>query len=304
MTGEEGAMVVLFAILLSALLLAATMVLDTGQLVGQRFRLQNGADAAALAIGMSCAVTDGCQSEVDAIADRYVGENAAGATSHIAELLSETPGHVRVEARIGSIPLMTDGVGDLSVAALARAAWGPIGAATTAPLGIADCGWHEQPGREVTIAVRPFPPLPEPTPLCGNQGVGVGGHGAGAAMLTDCDTASSVLDSDVHVQQGAATLATTMAKCEIDVGDRALVTIICPHADDDCPTHGIAGESYLVAGYGFFVITKVTASASGSCQSLPGLSVECLSGYFERGVVPDGRIGGEDFGARTVRLTN
>jgi len=75
---DRGAVSVLVAAVLGVGLLLGigALVIDTGQLYGERAELQNGADAAAFAIAQDCGDTDGCALDPYPMATRYAGANA------------------------------------------------------------------------------------------------------------------------------------------------------------------------------------------------------------------------------------
>ena len=75
---DRGAVSVLVAAVLGVGLLLGmgALVVDTGQLYGERAQLQNGADAAALALAQDCAGAGGCAANPYSTATRYAGSNA------------------------------------------------------------------------------------------------------------------------------------------------------------------------------------------------------------------------------------
>src|ERR1035438_6105259 len=79
---ERGAIGVLVAVLLGAGVLTGmgALVVDVGQLYQERAELQNGADAAALAVAKSCA-TGTCAPTLSA---QYANEHASALTGHTA----------------------------------------------------------------------------------------------------------------------------------------------------------------------------------------------------------------------------
>jgi len=83
--GERGAVTTLVAALLAVGLLLGmgALVIDSGQLFGERAELQSGADAAALAIAQTCAGATGCMIDPYATAVRYAGANATDGTAAV-----------------------------------------------------------------------------------------------------------------------------------------------------------------------------------------------------------------------------
>lgn len=94
---DRGAVGVTFAILLASgvLLGALALVVDVGRLYVERGELQNGADAAALAIARACAVDApecGSTAAVRALAARYADVNAHDGHSAVGTICGEVPG--------------------------------------------------------------------------------------------------------------------------------------------------------------------------------------------------------------------
>lgn len=74
--GDDGAVAVVVALLLTALLGVGALVLDTGSLYAERRQVQNGADAAALAAVLDCATPAGCASTAAGTASVKANQNA------------------------------------------------------------------------------------------------------------------------------------------------------------------------------------------------------------------------------------
>jgi Flp pilus assembly protein TadG len=305
--GEEGAMVVLFGVLLMATLALVALTIDSGRLVQERFQLQDGADAAALAIALDCA-TAGCPSDPPAVAAGYLAANSDDRTGYgdatvtiaSAELGSGT---VAVEARNDALPLSGPRGVDTSVpvAAAGSAVWGPAGTGTTAPLAFADCVVDGPPSVEgsaqVTVRVRQRG-TDRDTPLCGRDA-------AGAAVLRHrhCEVTSSAIHRDWLRQApdgGPTGLTTLVAECRMRIGDRIPVVVF----DDACSTGPScpANESYRVAGYAFFEIAGTPACPGPGGGEDDAEGGECIRGRFFPGVLPAQPIGGGAYGASTVRL--
>ncbi len=74
--GDQGAVAVLVAIAMTALLGFGAIVIDIGQLYAERRQLQNGADAAALAVVLDCGSSSGCAADIAAAASAKARQNA------------------------------------------------------------------------------------------------------------------------------------------------------------------------------------------------------------------------------------
>lgn len=191
---ERGGIGVLIALLLSSgvLLGIAALVIDVGLLYAGQARLQNGADAAALAVARSCA-TGYC---APAAAGYYISANIPAAGTAGVSLVCgsgglgpcpggtgtdgsgtlttcppATPGRSYVDvsaaasASPGGIMPMTYArellgsavrvTGGGQVAACAQASWGPPAAATAAALTIPYCAWYLATSAGLSYAAVP-----------------------------------------------------------------------------------------------------------------------------------------------------
>jgi len=196
---DRGAVSTLVAIVLGLGLLLGigALVVDTGMLYVERAELQNGADAAALALAQDCGDADGCAPDAQQIATELAGDNDASDGKADASLVCgntaagfltpcpaddaassaclgsrpPAPGNfveVRTTTRqdddstvlppaFGKI-LRGDDYDGRGVLACARAAWGGPRAAVTLPLTISFCEWQYATGDGVDFA--PAPPAP------------------------------------------------------------------------------------------------------------------------------------------------
>lgn len=166
---DEGAVLVWVALTLTILLGFGALVIDIGRLYVERRELQNGADAAALAIAQDCS-RDECGDEVGTAED-FADWNSKDERSAIKagtpcgnhpDLVACDP----VDApegiggaywvRVGTSTLTGDGSEQVSfllgqvisgltgkeVQASAAAAWGPLGAASTLPFTFSECEFN------------------------------------------------------------------------------------------------------------------------------------------------------------------
>ena len=151
---EEGATLVFVAITLVALFALASFAIDFGLLYAERRDLQNGADAAALAIAEDCArgECDPAYDEYD-VAEIYVDANARDNTAWAQQVdLDLTERKVTVynatENHDGThdFRLMFAGVvgfDDFTVGADATVAWGYPRQLETLPIIISECEWSK-----------------------------------------------------------------------------------------------------------------------------------------------------------------
>ncbi|WP_425863700.1 pilus assembly protein TadG-related protein [Arthrobacter sp. TWP1-1] len=139
--GERGAIAVLAAVLMVAMVLVVALVVNVGIAYAEKAQLQNGADAAALAVAGECAkrvgTVDACipgpvGGELKAIADSLVNSNSNdGSSSVLLEIGTEevTATTSTVSGDGPKIILPISGV-DATVRAVAAAKWGGIKSGT------------------------------------------------------------------------------------------------------------------------------------------------------------------------------
>jgi hypothetical protein len=148
---EEGAVAVVTAILITMLIGFTALVIDVARMYHETRQLQNGADAAALAIAQECVAGD-C-GDVDDTAGLYTDSNANdGATDaevQLPGLDGENSVTVTASTRTaGGDAFLTHwfagvlGVPESAFDRSATARWGYIGAAKTIPLTFSICEWN------------------------------------------------------------------------------------------------------------------------------------------------------------------
>jgi Flp pilus assembly protein TadG len=339
---EDGAVLVLVALLMVVLLGFAALAVDVSALHAERRELQNGADAAALAIAQDCAGTAGCDPSVAArYADANTGDGAAAvedvcgagpglvacATPPTAGAAAGAAGWVSVGTRTRTAATggATDQVpfrlapalrlvsaGDFdgrTVRAGAVAAWGSPAAAPTVPLAISRCEL------ETYRATRGG--LPEGPPPFAQLPMGVAERGTflGFPVPTTCPTGPWA-DS----LGGFVWLTPAGGSCQVRlrVGDSV-------PARSDRPgclsLDGLLGTTVLVPVFGStsgtflnrrydiegFAALHVTGYRTGfASRGTPCLlttgSFQCLSGHFTTHVTSGTAFGGPDLGASIVTL--
>jgi Putative Flp pilus-assembly TadE/G-like len=212
--GDEGAVSILIAILATTgvLLGIGALVVDVGQIYAERGQLQNGADAAALAVAQDCIKGTQCTTgAATATASSYADANANDGTSTVDRVcgsgggLSACPsptgsiydcgaspgsGTTYVEVRTrtrttGGSSLLPPtfsrtlvgnaGYDGASVVACARAAWGPPKAVSTIAMTMSLCEWQAATAGGTTYA--PPPPYPPNPPTSVERVVRLHGYG-------------------------------------------------------------------------------------------------------------------------------
>lgn len=317
---DRGAVMTWVAIMIPALLVVAALVIDVGAMYVERRALQNGADAAALAVAQDCG-NGNCGDEWG-VANQYVGLNATGANADVvcgsdpagglAPCSDGAPsgaagasGWVRVRSTNDvDFELMP---GSRTITADAVAAWGPLGRGQGIPLIFSVCEFTALGG---DLHGGTFP--------SGTAHIYFQGVGGGA----DPCTASP---SGQDLPGGFGWLRPTPGLCEgtytvgewasVDTGASAtqacrntLPTLIGEEIVivmfDDLQGQG-SGGSYHVAGFAGFRLMgfRFPGLARPSGFRCPGQgNPTCVFGEFTRVTTSGGEFGGTDFGARVIRM--
>lgn len=292
---ERGAVAVTVALLIIPLLVCFAFVVDAGILHWEKGQLQNGADAAALAVGQDCAAEGtSCLSGADALATSMAGSNAndGQASTEFDELtVNASSGTVRVTATTlndeGSTirhPFASMVAPSSStMTASAAVEWGSPVSGTTIPLAVAECELtrHFDPGTQVAGA--PF--ILELISSSGGGGGGGGGKGGGkggGSGPVDCapgypggfgwlDGDNCVIDVEVGVAvPGVPGASDTKAgDCPDDyLSDLLGETVLIPLYDAYTPGSAGSHGSYSISRFAAFLITGHNI-ASGKCTA-PG----------------------------------
>ena len=159
LASERGVSVVIVAVCITMLLGIAAFVVDVSVLHQERRELQNGADAAALAVAWDCAIDPDCGDEYTT-ADTYVDGNASDLDSNVlpGDITYPAANQVRVRATTADSDGFA-GDGDSTtvdfffapvfgqegspVSAEAIAEWGVPSSAATLPITFSLCEWNE-----------------------------------------------------------------------------------------------------------------------------------------------------------------
>lgn len=152
---ERGAVAVITALTLVVLLGFAALAIDVGMMYEERAQLQNGADAAALAVAQSCieatiVCSAGALDAAEDIADDFARANTRDGLSDVASLTFPSTTSVRVrtqasdgKAGVGKLALSVApllGVEDATISAAATVSWGSPGTGpATMPIVVSLC---------------------------------------------------------------------------------------------------------------------------------------------------------------------
>lgn len=316
---ESGAVAVIVALLLVALLGIAALVIDIGALHAEKRDLQNGADAAALAVAGDCARGD-C-GDFNGTASQYSNANAKDLLSDVAGVVIDVAARtVTVTTRtqraegdsivpfgLGRILSDADGA---TVEARAVVAWGFPGGMATIPLIISECERERFESELVEgdgLQVVYFHGDAEP---CNNSESGYDLPG-GFGWLSSTDpsepcTAETTVGTWVPVDTGAS----VPSECSVEYLASLLGTTVAIPIFDALEGTGSNGQ-YRIAGfaafelYGFyFPKTQQGAWLDGVTRVCKGPDF-CLYGKFTTTLATSDvlNLDGPDMGVVVVKLT-
>jgi Flp pilus assembly protein TadG len=353
---DRGGVAVLVALVLGSgvLLGMGALVVDVGNLYAEREELQGGADSAAVKVAQACAlrIADCTSPNGAALSAGYANANAKDNTSDVTVVcgsggtllacpapaggplacIKPAPAtgnfvEVRTRTRLpdGTTVLpptfaaaLVSGFSGASVAACARAAWGPPksgGLAVTVSI----CEWDSYTGAGSAF---PDPPVDQVIYLHDNGKAGVckpngpsgadapGGFGWLDDPNNDCRTpvrVNGTYDGDTgnSVSKACRDMLTALR----DSGDPVLMPVY----------RAVGGTgsniTYTLEGLGAFVVTGWNLPGFTAASTLTnqdycakpsagnGNSDTCIYGYFTKALVPGtAEIGGPDLGANVVAL--
>ena len=307
--GESGATAVIVALLMIPLFGFAAISIDVGGLYFERRQLQNGADAAALAIAQDCA--KGVCGDINATASDLAGKNA---NDNAANATATTSGNtVTVTASTknpdGSTGLRhffapVLGVDATQVKAAATAAWGaPSSGPAVLPITFGQCVFAGKMNVQQLIRYDSN----GADSNCTNPSI-PGGFGwlahPGQCSVYDVavDFAALAVDPGADPPTDCAEL---FAKFKSDIGLGKNVIVILPVYDTTTGT-GSSG-SYKIMGFAAFQITGWQFSGSTEWKfrsTCPDGNCRGVDGFFTKFVsLEDFKLGGPaGYDASVVKL--
>jgi len=322
---ERGATAVLLALLMIPLIGCLAISVDVGSLYGERAQLQNGADAAALAVATSCAKHLPACANPQQIATSYADQNAIdGATT---ALTPTFPNNHTVTVAVQT--LNTDGtsgashpfasilgIGSTTVQASATAEWGSPSAAAVLPLSFAYCDFSG-----AVFGTRTLVQYDENKPCKGPTGQPIkGGFGWLDQLPGQCLSFVDLAQPDVGSNPGLDPPSNCTSIFSTLKGETVLIPIYdCSHtANSTNCANGTNGQKGIFHIYAFaaFTITgwKFTGNGNSIMNNPDPLAPACtgncrgVQGYFQQYVEPAAAanwdIGGPSLGLNIVRLTN
>jgi hypothetical protein len=338
---ERGAAAVVVALLAVPLLGLGALVIDVGAIYQERRELQNGADAAALALARDCAAAAGCGNAIStaaAFADVNANDGAAqvdevcGAGGGLAPCPDPPPavpggtGWVRVRTSTrgpgglnqlthGLARVLTDQTGT-TVRAGAVAAWGSAWAKITTQLTISECEYDaftdpDGDGVPTFATGPPFATAPRTVYFHSTTAAGTCPAGPSGADLPG--GFGWLLSTDCGALIGAGNWVPDKTGNAVPSGchpaDWRNKTILLPVYDD---TNGLSGSngSYHVAGFAAFHVTGYRFPSEKwpsnmKCKNAePDSSTTCLVGHFVTYVTSADSFGGGSFGVTAVKLVS
>jgi hypothetical protein len=335
--GESGAILVFVAISLVVLLGSVAMSIDFGRMYSERRELQNGADAAALAVAQDCATGDcgGAYSPYP-IAEEYADANASDNLAWVDDVdldlaaqkvtvhtATEDPGGDHFFDMMFAQIVGFDG---LTVNAQATVAWGAPKNLATLPIIFSICEWEQYSGTlhpSSAVINNELPPTPgygrlndytqiffhgddENSPICHESPSGQDLPG-GFGWLASASGCEAEVDGGgwVGIDPGAS----PTGGCSPSLMENLVGTVVLIPYFDDFRSTG-AGAEYHVAGFGAVYVTGYNFAGQYKEASLiTGNQVctgeeRCIEGYLiDNWVVSGGELGGSDFGVVTIAFT-
>ncbi|PNH81143.1 pilus assembly protein TadG-related protein [Arthrobacter sp. AFG20] len=295
---EDGAVAVMTALLIVFLLGVAAIVIDVGMIYVERFQLQNGADAAALAIAQDCAV--GNCSQTAATATELAGKNANDGVSGATAVISDN-NTVTVRTKTATpdggtavkhwlAPIL--GIDSTQVQAVAKASWGSPSKATVFPFTAPRCMFDTAP-KDTELWITS-------TSTC----TGTGGKSLPGAFgwLDETDKKSCRASVDVDQIMTGEPGKSGPTNCNVDGS-----TILLPVYDSK------SGQGnnvyYSIAGFAAFKVTahswpnqQLSVSDCNKCTGIRGtfITLVSLADLQTYGVE---ELGGDSFNAFFVTLS-
>lgn len=319
--GEHGVAGVTVAVMMLVLIGAGAMAVDVGQIYAERSQLQNGADAGALAVALSCK-QGSCN---PALADGLANSNSNDAASTASVDLS-VPGQVTVttSTKNGSSSFLTNmfanaiNAGPVTVGAQATAGAGLPGSGSGFPLALSNACYNLTSASQ-TAEVQKISYKPGGT-CTGPSGTQIPGGWGWLDEDSPCEASTQVGTNDMGSDPGnnpPSGCATILGGWKTTLLAGGEVKVEFPVFDTSSGTG--QGGSFHVIGYATFKIWGWKFGNNGvyefrNASSDPGMTSalactggndRCIIGQFVKySVISSGNYtpGGADLGTSEVRL--
>ena len=301
-TEERGAVVVLVAIVATALVAMAALVVDVGALLDEQRQLQNGADAAALGVAHSCALGSCDATLANGLADSNANDRAAAVDSVAVDSGARQVGVVTSTRGPGGGTILPYALGRAAagqtgktVHARASAAWAPIGQAKALRLAISQCD----------VSLLGFAPTSSVIRFHSNTSScdASSGHDVGGAFgwLVAPDKA----DCEITLTAGDKPFTDTGSSGPKCLGPLLDTDVLIPVFDDRSALVGKGSNAqYPVVGFARFHLTGYHFASDNSPSPPCSGSTDCIAGFFVRFVTTTTQGGGGDFGVYSVHLVS
>jgi hypothetical protein len=324
---ERGVSAVITAIVLVSLMLPVCLItIDVGRVYAERRQLQNGADAAALAVAQSCASTSGCDTSYAA---KYANPNANDGTEAVLEvcgtlpklsacgadpggpvskclpLPANPPKYVQVRTRTsgpgGLVLLPMFGHAAITVSACARATLSGIRTAKGVAFTASYCEWANSTSNGTKFGTQIDISLTGKS--CTNPGGGGWGDAPGSfGWLNSDGTCNATIDTtgtyggdtgNNFPQDCRTVLASYVASGQ---------PIFLPIFDAVQGTG--ANTVYRFKGWAAFVLLGFDLNGGKAGAKCLRLTKPCMTGYFTQALItdPNAVVGGSSLGADSIGL--
>lgn len=307
LSDQRGAIAISSALLAVLLVGMAALAIDASSLWWDKKQVQNGADAAALALAQSCAQGT-CEANEQAMATSYVQGNKNDTNAIVTKIdhdvVAPTPSvTVTVSTTRTHWFAVVFGQSSSTVTAVATASWGAVGSASVLPFVVGDCQLSAiDSGGTVTLWTK----APGGAPNCSlSSGNGITGtFGWLDDPDSDCRVETSV-DGTVLGRTGDPGPTLSATACDTLLRDLHGREILLPIFDSY--TGFGSNVEFHLSGYAVIRIDTYCLNAQkdwgyplSGCKSE---SEKWINGTFITKVALGETIGGPDHGATTVQLT-
>lgn len=322
---DEGAVAVVVGVLMVVVMLFMAVVIDVGAVYAERRQLQNGADAAALAVARNCAVSrvvGPCVASAENVrtARQLMDANANDGAAELADLRivefkssTEDVFSVTVEGSTEQADGSTGiphsfasivGVDDTTVAAEATAVWGaPSKGIVQLPLALPTCAFKTATLPPTEIAI-PYKDIAKAGGCKNRNGFAMPGN-FGWLETPDSSTCAVLVDTDVAQTPGTTGNSFPKGACADDLQAIKNAVIMLP-VYDVSGGNGSKGW-YQIYGFAAFQVTgyRFTSGLSWNANTAPALSSFGIKGYFTKFVSLDHfTLGGVDMGFTAIKLVD
>ncbi|WP_294179704.1 pilus assembly protein TadG-related protein [uncultured Schumannella sp.] len=320
---DTGASAILIGLLMIPLLGGLAISVDVGMLYSERAQLQNGADAAALAVGADCADAGGCSQSVS-IANQFADLNTVDGSAFAFNPTFPTSTSATVVARTeqadGGIGVRHPfaqflGFTETTVTAEATVEWGSPRAGYVLPLALSYCEFEN-----ADLEVRTLIQYDTNKPCKGPIGQPIAGGFGWLDQLPDrCEAFVDLDDPLVGSDPGNDPPKNCEDLFQTLEGTTVLIPVYdCSYAANkpgDC-SNGVNGQKgvYRIWAFAAFYVTgwKFSGNGNGIMHNPDPLAPACtgncrgIQGYFQEWVEVGGdwELGGPGLAVTVVRLIN